>query len=59
MTEYIENVSLTRAIRAVKADALREAAEHWGDGNEGFPYNWLMNRANEIEDGDTVNWDAP
>lgn len=38
-----------RGIAMVKAEALREAAEEWGDGNEGFPYAGLHERADQIE----------
>jgi len=47
-----------RAIRAIKAEVLREAAEGWGDGVEGFAYQWLLDRADEIEQGKIPNWDA-
>lgn len=33
-----------------KAAALREAADAWGDGREGFPYHWLHERADKIEE---------
>ena len=36
-------------IRRAKAGALRDAADSWGDGHEGFPYWWLIDRANMIE----------
>lgn len=38
-----------RFIAKVKADALREVADEWGDGTEGFPYGPLHERADEIE----------
>jgi len=51
MNDYENNPSLLLAIRSIKAQVLREAAEDWGDGIEGFPYTWLLERAEEIEAG--------
>lgn len=39
-----------RGIAKVRADALREFADEWGDGNEGFPFWPLHDRADEIEE---------
>jgi hypothetical protein len=40
---------VVRSEAEVKAEALREAADAWGDGIEGFPYAWLHERADELE----------
>lgn len=34
----------------LEAEGLRKAADAWGDGTEGFPYAWLHERADAIED---------
>lgn len=39
-----------RMIAKIKADALREFANEWGDGCEGFPYFPLIERADRIEE---------
>lgn len=39
-----------------QVEILRAAAEAWGDGNEGFPYDWLLTRAAEIEAGQEPDW---
>jgi hypothetical protein len=44
--------------KAAQVEILREAAEAWGDGHEGFPYHWLLNRACEIEAGKAPDWSA-
>lgn len=33
-------------------EALREAADEWGDGTEGFPHAWLHEWADKIKRGD-------
>lgn len=43
------NRFLAQVRAEAKAEGLREAADVWGDGTEGFPYPWLHERADQIE----------
>lgn len=44
-----ELAQFDRMITTVKANTLREFADEWGDGTEGFPYGPLHERADGIE----------
>lgn len=37
--------------KAAAIEVLRQAADAWGDGIEGFPYQWLHDRADELAQG--------
>lgn len=41
--------------KTAAVEVLRQAADAWGDGAEGFPYQWLHDRADEIEQGATCD----
>lgn len=54
----MENESLARALRSIKAQALRDAADDWKNHNSyldgklaAVPAEWLRNRADQIELG--------
>jgi hypothetical protein len=59
LEEVRDSLWLAQVQVAAQAEVLRQAAEGWGDGNEGFPHGWLNDRADEIEQGKSPDWSQP
>lgn len=59
LEEVRDSLWLAQVQQAAQVKILREAADGWGDGNEGFPHSWLMDRAGEIEQGKSPDWSQP
>lgn len=58
LEEIRDSLWLALVQQSTQVETLRSAAEGWGDGSEGFPYHWLLERADEAENGKTPNWEA-